>query len=254
MKVLKPQPLTFVTEKQILDSESFLQKVGTFLNVCTLFVLLGLLSRIFSSYENPFSSDLFVVLLGLFVITLVNLILLAAMQRLGFKIETAEIDKLTKLFNRRAFENILTKELHRAGRYHYPLSLCMVDIDGFRALNEHYGKTRGDEILKAFSTLMHRTVRSTDYASRYHSDEFCVLLPHTDLMAAEKFLRRFMAQAEEQIDISFSAGATLYLAGENKTQFLIRVKSALDQAKQDGKKKIFGIVPQSSGAQNPMKL
>jgi diguanylate cyclase (GGDEF)-like protein len=245
MKWWKTRRLRFVSEKQMLDSELILQQIGTFLNICVLWLLVYGLAHIFVFTPNPFASNLLYILFGVLVLAGVNLFLLISMQKIGRKMETVEIDKLTQLFNRRAFENMMNKEIRRAGRYRYALTLCLLDIDNFRTLNENYGKSRGDEILKRISDLMHRSVRTTDYVGRYQSDEFCILLPHTDLTQGEKFLLRLMAQAEEQIDVSFSAGLTSYHAGENKAQFLIRAKSALEKAKTEGQKKIVGLSTQT---------
>ncbi|MFA6600626.1 MAG: GGDEF domain-containing protein [Candidatus Omnitrophota bacterium] len=239
-----------MSSRQIVDTEILLRKASAFLTLCALLIVAYLLAYLMLTMPNPWTSDFFLVLGGLAVLLAANLVILIVMRGIEARIENADTDPLTQLFNRRAFENILAKELLRAGRYRYPLSLCLIDLDGFRAINEHSGKVRGDQILKSFSSLVTRTIRTTDYAGRYHFDEFCILLPHTDLVQAEKFLARFLAQTEEQIDISFSAGVTSHQAGENKAQFLIRAKSALDRAKQEGQRKIVGVAPKPGAAQS----
>ncbi len=152
-----------------------------------------------------------------------------------------EIDPLTGMFNRFALDKILNREVQIAARYRYPLTLCFFDLDDFRAFNYSFGNAKGDERLKQFSSFMNRAVRTSDYFGRYQNDEFFIVLPHTDIAHAEKFVQRVLAQAQEQLDCSFSAGLTAYLAGESKTQALVRATMALEQAKKNVARKICSM-------------
>lgn len=227
---------------QGLDSETFIEGISIFLHFLSLTGLLYVVVRMMQK-QVMFPPDLFLVFLGLFITVLINIILLFVLNGIERQKETSEIDRLTQVMNRRTFENALDKEVRRTGRYHYPLTLCLLDVDGFRSFNEQNGRSRGDDRLKCFSALMRRAVRATDYVGRYMNDTFCVLLPHTDLPQGERFLSRVMVQSQEQIDLSFSAGLTAYHSGENKAQFLVRAQVALEQAQKEGKKKIKSILP-----------
>ncbi len=89
-------------------------------------------------------------------------------------------DPLTGLFNRHYFHSTIAAELGRADRYDRPLSLMMIDIDGFRTVNNHFGHLRGDEVLCEIARMLQGTVREADRIIRYGGDEFLVLMPETD--------------------------------------------------------------------------
>lgn len=88
-------------------------------------------------------------------------------------------DPLTGLYNRHYFNEVIEVELERADRYNHPLSLMMVDVDGFRAVNNRLGHLKGDEVLCAVARLLCEGVRASDRVIRYGGDEFLVLMPET---------------------------------------------------------------------------
>jgi len=94
--------------------------------------------------------------------------------------EQAIRDPLTGLYNRHYFNSIISTEFSRADRYERPLSLMMLDIDGFRMVNNRFGHLRGDEVLCAVARMIERSVRASDRVIRYGGDEFLVLMPETD--------------------------------------------------------------------------
>ncbi len=108
-------------------------------------------------------------------------------------------DGLTGVFNRRFFEMRILEELERARRYTLVLSVLMMDIDGFKGLNDEFGHLLGDEALRQLSALMSQQLRKADIVCRYGGDEFAILLPETTgpkaLAVAEK-LRRAVAKWE----------------------------------------------------------
>ena len=99
-------------------------------------------------------------------------------------------DELTALPNRRAFTRRLEDEVARVQRYGYPLSLALIDLDGFKGINDTYGHPAGDEVLRTFSTGILSMFRHHDMVSRYGGEEFAVLLPNTDLEGAMRALRK----------------------------------------------------------------
>lgn len=151
-------------------------------------------------------------------------------------------DPLTGVFNHVLFDEVLDEELRRAGRYHYPVTLCVLDLDDFRSYNTHFGRTQGDGLLHKFSVFLSGNIRFVDCLARYSNDEFCILLPHTDLLAAQTFITRILTGAEKELSASFSAGLTLYRTGETRAQFLMRAINALELAKRQGKKKICCVI------------
>ncbi len=96
----------------------------------------------------------------------------------------AKTDTLTGLHTRQWFMSRLAEELHRASRYHHPLSLMIIDLDHFKAVNDAYGHLAGDRVLAAAASTVVRTVRSTDFTGRYGGEEFCVAMPETSLHQA----------------------------------------------------------------------
>lgn len=92
-----------------------------------------------------------------------------------------QVDSLTGLFNRRAFEKKIHEEFERSKRYHNPLSLLILDIDNFKTINDTYGHHGGDVALVRISETLREKTRQSDFPSRYGGEEFVLVLPETDL-------------------------------------------------------------------------
>lgn len=165
-------------------------------------------------------------------------------------------DELTELPNRRAFMRRLEDEVARVQRYGYPLSLALIDMDGFKAVNDKYGHAAGDEVLRNFSTNILSIFRHHDMVARYGGEEFAVLLPNTDkagaLRALEKVKKR-TAESSYQLEgrampmPTFSAGISLYKPGETPGNLIERADRALYQAKRMGRNRIE-LAQQHDGA------
>jgi diguanylate cyclase len=165
-------------------------------------------------------------------------------------------DELTELPNRRAFVRRLEDEVARVQRYGYPLSLALIDMDSFKAVNDKYGHAAGDEVLRNFSTNILSIFRHHDMAARYGGEEFAVLLPNTDkagaLRALEKVKKR-NAESSYQLEgkampmPTFSAGISLYKPGETPGNLIERADKALYQAKRMGRNRIE-LAQQHDGA------
>ena len=113
------------------------------------------------------------------------LVQLAEIQALQARLAEAAIrDSLTGLFNRRYLDETLEREVSRARREGYPLSLVMVDIDNFKDINDTFGHQAGDEVLRSWARLLRADVRAEDLPCRYGGEEFLVLLPNMPLAAA----------------------------------------------------------------------
>jgi diguanylate cyclase (GGDEF)-like protein len=104
--------------------------------------------------------------------------------------QLARIDPLTGLGNRRAFDEALDAELARARRAKTPLSLLVGDLDGFKAINDRYGHTVGDECLCDAATALRAAVRQPDLCFRWGGDEFAVLLTGADASVARALATR----------------------------------------------------------------
>lgn len=105
----------------------------------------------------------------------------------------ADLDGLTEIPNRRAFDQRLHNEWNRAKRAQRPLSLAVIDIDYFKEFNDNYGHSAGDECLKKLATSLRQVIcRSSDFYARYGGEEFVVLLYDADLNDAKNIIQRLL--------------------------------------------------------------
>jgi diguanylate cyclase (GGDEF)-like protein len=154
-------------------------------------------------------------------------------------------DDLTKLHNHRFFQENLPREMKRSDRTGEPLSLVLLDIDDFKQLNDRYGHSVGDAVLRRVADVMISEVREMDLLARYGGEEFALLASRTALEGAvglaEK-LRVAIAEARfsllaldgpTQIGVTVSAGVTTY-RGDEKA-FFNEADRALYRAKAAGK-------------------
>lgn len=152
-------------------------------------------------------------------------------------------DLLTDLPNRRQVMARLDEELGRAGRYHRPFSVIILDIDHFKAVNDRLGHQGGDRFLIAFAGVLRETVRSCDLAGRIGGEEFLVLCPETDREQAAHLAERIRAAVaghafEPGRRHSISAGVAALLPGETADALLCRADDALYRCKEGGRNKV----------------
>ncbi len=156
-------------------------------------------------------------------------------------------DELTELPNRRAFMRRLEDEVARVQRYGSPLTLALVDMDGFKKINDTYGHAAGDEVLRNFAHNILSIFRHHDMVARYGGEEFAVILPNTDqhgaLRALQKVQKRnaespYHFDGETRSMPTFSAGIALYRPGETPSSLIERADKALYRAKRLGRNRI----------------
>jgi diguanylate cyclase (GGDEF)-like protein len=153
-------------------------------------------------------------------------------------------DPLTQLGNHRAFQEELDRQVEAAQRYGVPLSLAIVDLDEFKAINDGRGHAFGDKALAHFGTLVSAGLRRADRPFRIGGDEFAILLPHTDAEGAKIVLRRLLSSALQPAlrtetdpgSLSFSAGiSALPEPASSRAQLYSQADAALYAAKRSGR-------------------
>ncbi|MCF1427358.1 MAG: sensor domain-containing diguanylate cyclase [Shewanella sp.] len=160
--------------------------------------------------------------------------------------ETATIDSLTQLKNRRAFDKRLTAEGRISRRQQTPIALLMADIDGFKGINDQYGHLVGDEILRQLAEILQSQLkRSNDLLSRFGGEEFAIILPNTSaegaLQLAEQTRQAVMnadirwQDVRIPLTISVGASATVIESDQHPKELLEQADKALYQAKQSGR-------------------
>jgi diguanylate cyclase (GGDEF)-like protein len=158
------------------------------------------------------------------------------MQRtalLGSLQATARTDPLTGLPNRRMWDEDVARELARARRHGGSLCLVMLDLDRFKAFNDHHGHQAGDRLLAATAAAWRSILRGTDTLARYGGEEFAVLLPHIDAEEAEAVVERLLAAVP--LGQTASAGIAVWDGAESGERLLARADAALYDAKAAGR-------------------
>ncbi|HEV3365121.1 MAG TPA: sensor domain-containing diguanylate cyclase, partial [Acidimicrobiia bacterium] len=156
----------------------------------------------------------------------------------------AATDGLTRVANRRTFEDALRRELARFERTGEPISLVMVDIDHFKALNDRFGHQTGDEALRAVAAALAGTCRAADLVARYGGEEFAVLLHSAStssaLETAER-LRQAVASVVIGVDTLVTASlgvATVPHDARDAEELVRRADGALYRAKHEGRNRV----------------
>ena len=159
----------------------------------------------------------------------------------------ATTDSLTDLWNRRYTMGRLREEFERSRRQEHDLGLVMLDLDGFKSINDRLGHGFGDLVLKATADRMRRVVRPYDTLGRVGGEEFLVVVPETDLEDVVGLAERIreavsaepVAGSGEEITITTSAGVAMLAAGDlTPDAILARADSALYAAKEAGRDRV----------------
>ena len=160
-------------------------------------------------------------------------------------------DALTKVSNRRTFDEMLDSYFEQARHDEVPLSLLFIDVDFFKKYNDHYGHQKGDEVISAIAKSIKDSIRHMDFVARYGGEEFVVLLPETDAHGAyavasnifKAVERLAIPHSQSLVDsnVTISLGFTVYKGEADifKSDFLQRADQALYRAKQLGRNQIY---------------
>ena len=161
---------------------------------------------------------------------------------------SATIDGLTGLYNRKYFFDLASAEFERTRRYEHPLSLIILDIDYFKDINDTYGHSFGDEVLKVVAHRCKTIVRNVDIIARFGGDEFIILLPETGLddarLAAEKIRKTIGSQPviiDNKTEVYLTISLGISSAGErieNIDGLFKKADQALYLAKEEGRNNV----------------
>jgi diguanylate cyclase (GGDEF)-like protein len=165
----------------------------------------------------------------------------------------SNLDGLTGLPNRRAFDELLGQEWRRGARLQSPLSLILLDIDHFKQYNDHYGHIAGDECLREVGKELATVGRSIDFLGRYGGEEFVCILPHTDSTGAVKVAEKLQAainqlniahdhsSAADHVTISLGVATALPDADVSVEQLVDKADKMLYQAKGKGRNRVMSV-------------
>jgi two-component system cell cycle response regulator len=166
-------------------------------------------------------------------------------NNLDHSLELAVIDQLTGLYNRRYMSSQLDALIGRAAKNNKPVSALVVDIDHFKKINDNFGHTIGDEVLREFAVRLASNVRAVDLACRYGGEEFVVLMPDTELEDAHRIAERLrrhvagspfrVAGGAELLTVTISVGVASTAGDGGQVQTLLkRADEAVYAAKAGG--------------------
>ena len=153
------------------------------------------------------------------------------------------LDALTQAYNRGKFEEVIARELNNVRRYAHDLSGIMLDVDGFRAINQLHGYSSGDRLLASLAHFLNAKLRNNDYLFRWHGGKFIILCPHTDIdkaaIVAEK-LRVLVGHKlfGGKIRLSLSLGVVQAEDDDTPETFLQRLQGGLTASKNGGRNQV----------------
>jgi len=159
----------------------------------------------------------------------------------------AMVDGLTGLYNRQAFMQRMAETFSFCSRHSHELSMLMVDADHFKKVNDNHGHLVGDKVLRFITDTVKRGLRGSDIAGRYGGEEFCVLLPHTEIdgarLVAERIREQCAASAvpigEEKLRVTVSIGVSRVIPSMQGPEDLIEAADkALYKAKEEGRDRV----------------
>ncbi len=166
-------------------------------------------------------------------------------------LQYATLDALTNLNNRRQFETRLGQEIAIAKRQNNSLCAMMIDIDFFKQVNDTYGHSAGDEVLRTVASIIKEALRESDIPARYGGEEFAVLLPFTKLEEAKVVGERLRCAVEkttikvnhdtgnsQDIKVTISMGLAEYNKIETGEMLFERADKALYEAKTGGRNQV----------------
>lgn len=157
--------------------------------------------------------------------------------------QLAKVDMLTGLYNRHKIEESLDTEFSRSQRYGSMLSVILLDIDDFKAVNDTFGHQTGDQVLRSLAKILKSNTRKNDMVGRWGGEEFIILCPETDLtgagLLANTLLNAIATYTFDGVGTkTASFGVSSFQEHDDKTQLIAKADRALYKAKAMGKNRV----------------
>jgi diguanylate cyclase (GGDEF)-like protein len=179
--------------------------------------------------------------------------------------QLATTDGLTGLYNHRTFQDLLERRVGEANRHKRHLTLALLDLDSFKKVNDNYGHSVGDAVLKAVCAKISSLLRHEDIFARYGGEEFAVILPETDIKGAMKLSNRLRKAVAEMVvsikgtslSVTISIGLSSnhpHMGDCNKNDLIEASDKALYMAKRDGRNAVRIALLDSTPPKRRQKL
>jgi diguanylate cyclase len=166
--------------------------------------------------------------------------------RLADEQRLAQLDTLTRIPNRLAWEQRVTEELAHWRRFRLPTCVAAWDIDSFKRINDSYGHRAGDKVLVVVAETLAAGIRGTDFVARYGGEEFVMLLPGMMIEDGQRIanqLREAIARVGfhfrgAPVSVTISCGITQLRDGDSASEAFDRADKAMYQAKEGGRNRV----------------
>lgn len=180
--------------------------------------------------------------LGTFLI--LAFLLSALKKAMEHEKELARTDALTGVANRRYFFELANMEINRARRYKHPFTVVWIDLDNFKAVNDHFGHSTGDALLRSVANTLQKNIRATDMVARLGGDEFAILLPETGPEPAEVITHKIQkvnldTMEKNEWPVTFSIGVVTFVSPPSTVDEMLKISDGvMYRAKKNGKNAI----------------
>ncbi len=234
--------------KQYGDQRGFYEKLGNIRAMISISIPFDPMLENARNHTVKFSAGSLAIFIFVFSVITYFIVRLDREQKKGYAQniilkELSNTDELTQLNNRRKFNADLDNEIEQARRYKTIFSIILLDIDYFKKINDKHGHLVGDEILVQLSRLMKQEIRIADRCARWGGEEFIILLSSTTMSGATKLANKLRTIFKRHhyphgIKLTASFGSAEYQQGEENSQLLKRLDSAMYRAKDQGRDRV----------------
>ncbi len=155
----------------------------------------------------------------------------------------ADMDKLTQVYNRHKFDEVLEHEIHKATKGKKVFTIAIIDVDNFKIFNDKFGHLTGDSVLITMAETVSRSIRETDTFARWGGEEFVILFKNADIDVAKKVSEKIKNKIEEDEHpeagkITASFGLSQYKTDDTLETIFKRCDDALYIAKENGRNRV----------------